>query len=373
MAKITPSPFWADLDFSAKAKIWQQNRAGTQVATGASKMPIESLRAAINHLAAFQPATLFSLTVATDYSYVGDADPLAQWYSYDYLANNRDMTIGMINWSSNNDDAYFYREDDTNYRSGDCSENWHWNFQQIKIGRNAPSMNVTVDGLSQVADSNLELLDMVVQEDPTYLLDTDDHSYVSPSGYRDMSPIRTTELEDIRSVFHTLRTRNLPLAMCWSALTQVNCSATQAAEHTGIAITSATYLNIWDLTSTTRTATSPGSHVYAYRAAVGNETNNKNVKVLCAVLARVIDNSGSPEGTIKFIGPDHAASNYCEISVTNTDYQWLGAGVSDFIYLNSAADYDDATTECNKIDIHGKVTASDVLQIIGVACMRVYQ
>ncbi len=373
MPTFVPKPAWADLDFSAKVKTWQQNRAATQVASGNSKLPIESLRQSVNHLAAYHPAMLFTHSPAIDYSYFGSADPLLQWQSYDYQANNRDFTINMIFWSSGNDDAYFYREDDTNYRSGSCNENWHWTPQFIQCQRNSPTLDFTTEGLSQVADGNIRLVDICVQENRRVSLDTDEDTCVSPSGHRDMSSIRATELEAIRSTFHDVRTRNMPMAICWSAQTDVECSETQASDYVGVAISETAPVNIWDLASTTRTATTPGSHATAYRSAVGNETNSTLAKVLCKARARVIDNSGDPEGYVRFIGPDHVADNFCDISVTDTSFGWVGGGADDFIYLNSAVDYDYAGTEKNKIDIHGYVTSTDVLQVVGVVGWRVYE
>ena len=373
MAVFTPKPSWADLDFSAKAKTWQQNRAGTQVATGNSKIPIEALRQSINHLAAYHPATIFCQNSPIDYRYKTTADPLMQWQSYDYHGNNRDATIGMILWSAGNDGAYFYRDDDITYRSGDLAEIWHSTFEQIKLSRNDPTLDFTTDGLCQYATNEMQLQDMVVQEDPVFYLDSSADNCAAPSGYRDMSPIRTTELEDIRGAFHQMRTRNLPMALCWSALTEDGCASTQTSDCTGIAITDTTPVNIWDVTSTSRTATTPGSHVYGYRSAIGNETHSTLAKVLCSAKARVIDNSGGAVGYVRFVGPDHVADNYCDIAVTDTTFSWSGGGSSDFVYLNSAADYNYSGTEKNKIDIHGYVTSTDVLQVLGVVGWRVYE
>jgi hypothetical protein len=190
----------------------------------------------------------------------------------------------------------------------------------------------------------------------------------------DHSIVETTPLYDITRTLHTVRTQNLPVVFSWSAFGDEFDRRTQMSTGNGIAITSTTPINIFDLTSTTRTATTPGQMSYVYRAARGNEANNVNVKVRVEVKARIINNSGSASGTIRFIGPTHVGGNQCDITITGTSYARVGGGFSDVIYLNAGSNYDDAATTLNKIDVHAYVgNSADILQIIGLTAWVVYE
>ena len=57
--KIVPQPFWVELDLSKRGKPWVQTRAGTQRQQGCSKLPIEQLISATNHICALQPNVFF--------------------------------------------------------------------------------------------------------------------------------------------------------------------------------------------------------------------------------------------------------------------------------------------------------------------------
>ena len=155
----------------------------------------------------------------------------------------------------------------------------------------------------------------------------------------------------------------------WAA---VGRTATPAAsDHTGLVITSGSYVNVFDQTITARTATSPGSVSLAYKCGVGRddmEYGNK-VKVQCSVLAT---KTAGDDGYVKFIGPDHIASNEVELTIAGgSGPSWSGYGSSSFIYLNSDSNYDDTDTSRNKIDVHAKVDGG-TLYIYGIRCYIVY-
>lgn len=368
--KIIPQPFWEELNFSERGRPWQQIRAGTQRQQGCSKLPIEQLISATNHICALQPAMIFSQSFPHAYSYAPSSYPFLQWRYYDYSPNNRSVRYSIVCQGRGNESgSYFWRHGYPDiYRTGmPPGSNFEpqWTLFQFDVPRTPTANDLVSEALSKVSQATY-CFDVCVQERPMSLLDTDSDTCVIPGQVSvDHSIVETTPLYDITRALHTIRSQNLPVVLSWSAFGEFD-GRTQISDGHGIAITSTSAINVFDLTSTTRTAITPGQMSYVYRAACGNESNNVNVKVRVMVRARVVDNSGSASGTVRFIGPTHTGGNQCDIVVTGTSYAWVGGGVNDVIYLNAGSDYDDTATTLNKIDVHGLVSSTDVLQIIGL-------
>lgn len=370
--KIVPQPFWGELNFSERGRPWHQVRAGTQRQQGCSKLPIEQLMSATNHICALQPAMIFSQSVAHSYAYRNESYPFFGWQYYDYGPNNRTIRYSVVAQRQYGT-AYWWRTGYPDiYRTGNTvgtHEDVTLSLLQFDAVRNAATNDLVTDSISQwMTYTQNSCLDFCVQERPMAILDTDSDTCVTPGQVSvDHSVVEAAPLYDITRRLHDVRVKNLPVVLSWSAFGDQFDGRTQVSSGSGIAITSATAINIFDLTSTTRTSTTPGQMSYVYRAACGNETNNVNVKVRVAVKARVVNNSGSASGTVRFIGPTHTGGNQCDITITGTSYAWVGGGLNDVIYLNAGSDYDDVATTLNKIDVHGLVSSTDVLQIISLS------
>ena len=374
--KIVPQPFWTELNFSERGRPWIQTRAGIQRQQGCSKLPIEQLISATNHICALQPSMVFCQGFPHIYAYDESSSPFMEWRYYDYGPNNRTLRYSsvvlresgtMYLWKHGYPDTY--RTSDAIGSGSDIT----FSLLQFDVPRIAATNNIMTDYISRYSNYDSFCLSTCVQERPMSLLDTDSDTCITPGQVSvDHSIIETTPLDDIVRTLHTVRMRNLPIVFNWSAFGDEFDVRTQISSGNGIAITSTTAINIFDLISTARTATTPGQMSYVYRAARGNETNNVNVKVRAAVKARVINNSGSASGTVRFIGPTHIGGNQCDIVVTNTSYAWIGWEYDDVYYLNAGSNYDDTATTLNKTDIHAFVSDTDVLQIIGgFACIVV--
>lgn len=385
MPTFAPSSIWRDLDVQNRARPYTQNSSSQNVAVGCSRRPFEQLISATNHLCALHPRTLYTQSWPYAYSYnvATSADPFLQWRYYDYGPNNRTLRYGAIVRHQGLFGGYLWRQGYPDaYRTPNAVgliSPYRWAYFEFDATRGIPTLDALTDGISSEITASggdtpeFYIWSVRVQEIPQRILYSPTDTCIVPGKIsQNHAVIRTNELDEIIRTAHIVRTRNLPVLMSWSAQTETEIGATQGSLAIGITITSTTAINVFDLISITRTATTPGQMVYAYRGAVGNETNNKNIKVRCAVKARVIDGGGSVSGTIRFIGPTHVGSNQCDITVTNTSFQWLGGGANDFIYLNADSDYDDTSTALNKIDVHGLVSSSDTLQIVGLVAWIVY-
>jgi hypothetical protein len=365
-----------ELDFSRTVTNWRQDSSGVQYRRGNSRYPLEQLSQSVNRLEARWPSIWYSQSFSQDYAYWGYADPLVEFQHFDYNYNARDIKFDfMVHSIGGFEDvqnyAYTWKTTEfDNYKSGSADENSSFapGIQHISFTyqRDEVTNELIQTGISQEAGECFEIWDAVVQEQPFDFIDTSIHRNVKPYNNRAVNPPRTNEIEELRSRFHEIRTQNLPRVLNWSAQTETETPATALSHSWGICIDSATDVNIWDQTETARTATSPGPKFYGYNAGIGNETNNRNIHCVVAAKLKVIDGSGDPEGYITFYGPDHVTGNLMELSTTSTNWEWVGGTSSDFIYMYSGADFDDTSTEQNKVDIFGRVTGSDKLQIAGV-------
>ncbi len=375
-----------EMDLSASAKSFIADRNNVQTRVGNSRYPLEQLTQAVNNLEARQPRMLFSQSVSHHYSYWGYADPLLEWQFQDYNYNGRTIRYDII--ASTNDDDYTSDHyawksswDNSDYQTHGCSDTWGppWLHLSFTYDRGDMTNTVITDGISQqVGDyaTNLKIWDISVQEEPIEYLDSEEHRACIPYNNRSGEQANEDDIERLRKRFHEIRSQNLPQVLSWSAQTEEE-GETSGSTHChswGIHIASTSNKNIWDGTSATRTATTPGSMFFGYNAGIGNEANNRNIH--CVVAAKIRYNPDSeplsPAGYVTFEGPDHVAGNTCELTTTSEDWEWVGGTSSDFIYLNSASEFDDTSTEMNKIDIFGRATTDTFLQIAGVCAWIEY-
>ncbi len=380
MPKIPTNPKYREINLSRKIRNWRQNRSGTQVRVGNARHAIDQLTQQINHLEARQPKRHFSQSISQNYCYWGYADPLLEWQSVDYCYNGRNVRFDIIATTMDNEvveDHYAWKTgwDNSDYQTSPAVlDRWGppWSHLSFVYSRADMTEAVITDGLGVEAYENFEIWDICVQEEPVDFLDTDDHRFCLPHKSQSNTAVRTTEIEELRERFHEIRSQNLPQVLNWSAQTTTE-TPTSALNHSwGICSERTTDYNIWDNVNIARTTTSPGSSFFGYNAGIGNENYNRNIHVVCAAKVKCIDGSGDPEGYVTFEGPAHVASNTCELSSTSTTWEWVGGTTSDFLYLYSESAWDDSTIYQNKIDIFGRVTASDKLQIGGVCAWVEY-
>lgn len=367
MTKVIPSPSWDETDVNYRIRNFSYNRHGEIVTLSAQKHGLENIASIVNHLAAYQPKVIYTQSWPQAYHYIYSSNPLVQWTHYDYNYNGREFIINMMTNFRANSDAYLFLTGDQFYQTTKCyGDVWgpDWLVLTIDYVRGDVLNDVINEGISQVADWELELWDIVVQEKPIEILDDEIHQCVIPGKTRDHVRLTTESIEQMRDISHKQRVQNLPMVLSWSALQTGGISSTQASDEYGITITSNSLINVWDLTSTSRTNISPGTLFYAYRAGRGNETNNKNLRCVVRAYTRV-DPGGT--GIIRFQGPDYISNNWHEISVTNTSYAWVGGNpATDYFYFNTDVDYNETTSLMNKLDVLASITSTNKLQILGL-------
>jgi hypothetical protein len=362
------------LDVEKLCRNWKQNSDGTQVEMGTRAAALEMLAKALNRLLGRMPRTVFQMAqpITSPTAYLADqvgSDPLYVWKYRDGVVNARQQEVRIITTerASGSGNSYARRENNSagertdiiDYtRALNLCENLFTAYYPVRVG--GPCMAETTDGISTF--NKYPLFDVVVQDAEIYDLDTDVHRYVDPGLAKTGEPVLARLLEEIRRLFHELRTENLPIFGMGCSQCQAGTWATPSStDETATVIDGAvvgtdTYVNISDQTVTSRTATSPGIFCYAYRAGIGtyDEFPGTTTKLMC----RVFGQAPSHNMTVKFIGPDHVTANWTEITVTaGGGAAWHGTA-SNFIYLNTAAADNDTTTERNKVDIHAKMAGA---------------
>lgn len=210
------------------------------------------------------------------------------------------------------------------------------------------------------------VLDWQYQENAISELDTFLHNYVDTAGLVSGEAILSTEFNNMVTLFHELRKENVPLAFQWHGEQSSGAYATPAASNKQAFVTTSTsYVNIFDQTVTSRSATSPGITIPADYMGVGLATT-ANI----TLRAYGHGTSGStPAGYIKFIGPNGSA----EIEVGGVGA--VCGSDSDTLALNadihpaaSGADALGTSTDQNKIDIHFKSNGAGTVclhQLVG--------
>jgi hypothetical protein len=194
-------------------------------------------------------------------------------------------------------------------------------------------------------------------------------------------------LEALRSVLHSVRSKNLPIIISWCATGDGTDFATTAAadeaNERGIYIESTDYVNVlapglsaansW----ATRTAGTPGflAHVYACGRGEPTTADGAKLRIECYVLAKAT----TEDGTVRFAGPDTWASNNTEITVTAAGgLDWYGSDANG-IYLDTSVANDNATTARAKIDVCAKAGAGEgedpdgTLSIYGIFVHAVFE
>lgn len=224
----------------------------------------------------------------------------------------------------------------------------------------------TISVYNSAATDGWFIEDMYTVEEPMVVLDTEKHVY-APVNALHGEIVKAKHFEDIRSAQHEIRTDALPKVFSWSAIgAGDNMPASQASDQGGIYITSASEVNVFDLSATSRDATSLGFFFDAYKCGRGIATE---CKLVVAAIAKV--DSGSAE--IVFRGPTGTTQTNHTLTVTDTSYTKYGGTVgSNYIMLRTDIEYDDVTTARNKIDILARVTTANNLSVVSLDAWLAY-
>lgn len=365
--RITAARTWTPIDIDGICRNYSLDKNGVAFRYKATAAAVEALVTGINHLLAYNNARIsFQQCCDFETRQVSGVDPLYQWTLNEQNENGRVQHWRMViaSRSSGTGNAYAHRYGYTSVRTpyqnytaytpqfpADCR---HTMLEFVRGG----ARGLISDALTTV--NGYSIIDVCVQDEPTPTLDItiDD---VALGGAVSGQEIVANVIEDLRQAFYAVRANYLPVLFSWSAQGATGSPASPSA--IGCVSGSATFTNVLDNASATRTADSPGIMCNALRAGRGDpsKTDGTKVPVALAILARI---STSPSGTgeYRIIGPDHVASNQVDITgISATTATWYTSG-SDRLYMNSTVGVDDVTTARNKIDVLGRVTnaADDV-------------
>lgn len=337
---------------------------------------VETLVNALNHILGHTPRVLFQMGWQ---GIAAVADPLAQWRFTDDAHNERTwrFLFEVKPPSSVSTASYGQRWGDTSTQTAghlvtNSAPAWPDDYRADATNdyaRGASSDAIGTHGVSTF--DGYYPVDICVHSKPSGKLDAANELYCPPAPMA-YSEVLANIVEWIRAKFHDVRTTHLPMVSTYCAQ-QAGASDPVAADGgdvDGLLVTSTTYVNLFDSSVTSRTATSPGDLVHAQYNGRGNETKDDGKKVPCQiyVLYRV---SGGGTGAFKVIGPDHVTGNNSE-NTTLTGSSAVWTNLTDEIYLNAASDSTtDTSTARNKLDFHAKVTTG-TLYIYGWTIQQRY-
>ncbi len=380
MANIKVFENWTTADISQAARPFIQDIDEAQRRQGNSGAILAKLGDYANHILRYSPRVIFSKMIPWGASDHTGIDPLLVWKYFDGNENGRSLDVRVLFFPryAGAGDAEIAQDTASDIPSAGPITSFQRNqtFSSIdlyrsiesgfyKVSRGDANDAEIVDGLSSF--NGLTVAGVIVQESKLSYLDSVNETYVPTGDLVKGEKVLSAGVTSLVDGIHACRKNQLPIVWSWCSLG--NTATPSTSDETGIHVTSATYVNAFDQTITTRTATSPGGCTNGWYCGIGNvNTGSGNqVKVMCRVLA----NATVGNGTVKFEGPDHAASNLTEITVTGGGgLDWYGDDTN-FIYLNSESGWSDSTTARNKIDALLKV-ASDDLYVYGIRCWMVY-
>lgn len=360
--------FWSNAVIEYFARVWAQDSVGTQQRMINSSSIIRNLADNTNLIIAMCPRTVFNKCQP-----IGNADHWGLWPLYyalwfDGVPNADECVISIISVPRLSGDGYTgdcyaasYSSPDQQtdfYNDSVTAVNKYTDAFKCSYGirRGAGATDADFTEAIQTQEG-FTVLAATIQDDRIVQLDTALHAdYCQPDLAELDGPVLADVAEQIRSCLHNARRYNLPHVFSWSAMGTSRAAAAAPGDDFGIVVDSTSYVNVFDQSVTARTATSPGQTANRRYAATG-----LNVSTQCTV--RAIATCSGAAGYIKFIGPDHVASNDTTITVPDgTSVAICGDDTNTFL-MNANIAADDVTTACNKVDVHAKVDAGGLLTI----------
>jgi len=376
---ITPPFMWSYVDGHKVAKNWTQDADGTHREMGTKAAAVAELSQAVNHLLARCPHVVFSKIQQWGDIGEGTKSPLYSWVYPDRVDNGRTYKMHIISAPLVAAAAVNYYAERTGTIQGE-STSWH--------DANVASVNTCFDHYYDVVESaergsitdadatdgltiynGYPVYDVAVQYDPISVLKDGTHTYSNPMLARKTKPVLADAIENVRARFHEVRQTQLPVAFSWTA-TDYNSSSEPPGGVAGIAVDSATPVNLFDQTVTSRNAITPGASFSAYCCGVGPETQDygKRVPITVRVAARSDANAN-----ITFVGPGHIAGNEVNIQITGgAAAQWYGDD-SWYVYGNPLDDDTWTNVDRNKIDFLCAGVASGNVFVYGLQGWKLYE
>lgn len=381
--QVAPVYMGGDVQWNARNWTLDLNGTGTYRRQLNRAEAIEQLTQGINHLLSMHPMPVFQKCQPYNKLQTSSMDPLYMWmlddslfynlgkeYVVKILAFPRLLAAGYpgysygIRYGSTEDTPEFYMA-----IAGSPTQPWPHVFETYyDVEIDSPSMAVAQDGVT--TGNGFAILSVSVEQRagkyPMWL-NTADVSGIYPGNVKTGNVVQQGKLEEISTRMHQLRSFRIGVALSWCA-TGFTAQPVSPGDQTGLHVQSATYVNVFNQAETTRTHSSVGATLNVQYGGVGpsDEVHGQRVKVLC----RAYCESVGGDSTIKFIGPEHLANNYTEITIPSGFKGWVG-DETNYVYLNPNAEPDDMTTSCNKIDVHGK-TAGTSLFIYALRGLRAY-
>lgn len=367
----TPHQFF-ESDVGFMARNFVQHEDGTESRMGNKGGALWHMAHQMNHLLGRHPRPVFSKAWPQGSMYAFSKDPIARWRYYDSTENGFNSTMHVVGMPRQNEETDCYAGQWSGsdiYVAGQVG-NTHNKaagavtfftdafYTQVDIYRGVSNKVQIEDGMTTLG--GMGVLSINVQERELPFLDTSDHRYAS-TDLAGFGKLITTEApESLRATMHAIRTTMLPVVGSWASIGDDARPASSSAF--GIVVSGAGFVNLLDQTHSSRSATSPGHNTNMQYAGWGLDDD---IPVVCQVLAEATTN----DGTVRFEGPDHIASNTTDITVTGGGgLAWYGDSTNT-IQLNARADPSDlTTTEQNKIDPLAEVNSGGTLYIHGWRC-----
>lgn len=398
---VTPPIRFPYLDMDDTAKNWRSSKkiqsrqcgnVQTQVRMTNRVGATHALSQAFNYLGSQCGRVIFSKVwpMANRPTTGTDTVPLCRWYYDDNVKNYRRVQFNALEISRTSDpgtntEALLQRTDSAGSLDTDTKGpsytvvDANADFQSAKESiftyerGDVPGTPEHDEGIAAIKGASP--IGVVYQALPMDVLNYANHDYTVMHQLTAPGDPILAYFERIRSVFHELRSTNLPI-WTWAADKQGGSYGTaqtaNTGDETGIHIQGTTPTNIFDFASTSRSATSPGFICHVSRFGVGPTTkeDGKKLRVRCAVYA---SHSGSNDGTISFEGSDTFSSNTASITVTaGAGAQWWG-GSSDYVFLDTSLDNDDSSSARSKVDVLADSgDAADSLYIYAIALWGEY-
>lgn len=375
---VTPPFMWSYVDGHKVAKNWTQDADGTHREMGNKAAAVAQLAQAVNHLLARCPRVVFTKMQQWGDVATGTKDPLYSWVYPDRIDNGRTFKMHIISAPAIAATAANYYAERQGTIQGE-STSWH--------DINVASVNACYDHFYDVIESaergavtdadatdgltiynDYRVYDVAVQYDAIDVLKDGTHTYANPNLAKKTKAVLADAIEDVRAKFHEARSTQLPVVFSWTA-TDYNASLNPPGGVTAIAVNSATPVNLFDQTVTSRNEITPGACFSAYCAGVGPESQDygKRVPITLRVCAR-----SDADVNITFVGPEHVAGNEVNIQITGgVAAQWYGDD-NYFVYGNPLDDDTWTNVDRNKIDFYCAGVASGNVFVYGLQGWKIY-
>ena len=385
------------LDINDIVRNFSANRAGTYVRHSASGSVIGAIGNAVNSLVYFNPMTFF--TRSTDYTASGyrNASPTySDGYplyipNFDPVTMQRGLSISTEPVLSNDyidgfkpSVRYYYN---TTYEVSvtlsltdnvlnELQRYVRHNYPSVKTLSTYLSMTPTDTYVSEsiwvgaqgvISDEDFGFMNgicehLILKEVPYFYTMTFSSlaGDICPSNLtRPFNPILADSLENIRQLFHKVRTNRTPILLSWGE------PSGTASPYLGSE--SASFENVLIASYSSWLTYSPGFSNVTYMSGIGpeDEAAGQTVDVECYCYACAY-NSGSPGGaaTVRFEGPTNITYNYADIPIGDS---WAWHSAATRVKLNTGVDYDNTTTSRSKIDVLSKIgDGSDEVRIRGL-------